>query len=503
MFTYQKFNTTKRNSFYSSSNFIFFKTISFALFFILISASYTQAKEGYSIKLKFNDVRDSSIMLCHYYGKASTVFIDDSTKLNDKGEAIFKSDKKIIGGIYMILFKNRMTSMEFILRNGDDFSFTVSKDDIYNTAKFTGNTENNIFYDYQKYLGSYGREYQFIEAELFGAKSKEDSTKIYEKLKTKGKELIQYRNQFRDKHPNTFLSKLFDALEDPEIPTELPLKADGSKDSSYPREYYKSHYWKKYDFQDDRLIFTPIYERKLDDYLTKLVVPVPDTVEKEADILLKKSEGANETFKYTLWYLTRWSETSKVMGMDEVFVYLIENYYMKGKAPWVDSAQLAKYIDRAQKIAPNMIGQPAMNLRVVDTSNKKNIALYDVDAKYTILIFWSPTCGHCQKELPKYDSLYKTVMKKYGVKMFAFEADDEPEKWKAFINEHHLGEGWIHAHDPNHTSNFRSFYDVYSTPTVYLLDDKKIIRGKRIDHENVVGLIEWLEKKKKNDNDKK
>jgi hypothetical protein len=38
---------------------------------------------------------------------------------------------------------------------------------------------------------------------------------------------------------------------------------------------------------------------------------------------------------------------------------------------------------------------------------------------------------------------------------------------------------------------------VYSTPTLYLLDENKVIRGKRIDHTNVLGLIEWLEKKKK------
>jgi hypothetical protein len=55
------------------------------------------------------------------------------------------------------------------------------------------------------------------------------------------------------------------------------------------------------------------------------------------------------------------------------------------------------------------------------------------------------------------------------------------------------------VHDPLRNTNFRAFYDVYSTPTIYLLDDKKVIRGKRIDHNNLVGLVEWLEKKKKDD----
>jgi len=83
--------------------------------------------------------------------------------------------------------------------------------------------------------------------------------------------------------------------------------------------------------------------------MTKLVVPVPDSVTKECDSLLRVTEGHDEMFKYTLWYLTRWTETSKIMGLDEAFVYLVENYYMRGKATWIDSAQLAKYIDRGQK----------------------------------------------------------------------------------------------------------------------------------------------------------
>ena len=147
-----------------------------------------------------------------------------------------------------------------------------------------------------------------------------------------------------------------------------------------------------------------------------------------------------------------------------------------------------------------MIGKPAMDMRMLDSSDKKVIPLSSVKADYTVVIFWSPTCGHCQKELPQFDSVYQAALKKYNVKIYAVEADNETEKWKTYINEHNLNEGWIHVHDPNHSTNFRSFYDVYSTPTIYLLDDQKIIRGKRIDHTNLVGLIEWLDKKKKTGN---
>ncbi|MBL7764875.1 MAG: DUF5106 domain-containing protein [Chitinophagaceae bacterium] len=470
----------------------------------LFGSAMTQARDGYSVKVKFTDAKDSLIYLCHYFGKSTTVFKDDSARLSHTGEALFKSDKKIVGGIYMILFADKTSSMEILLSNGDNYSVEVTKSDIYKSAKFTGSQVNTDFYNYQKFLQGYGAGYQKIEAELVTAKTKKDSTEIYDRLKVKGKELTGYRHDYAVKNPNLFLGKLFKAVEDPEIPTEYPDLPDqpGKKDSSFPRTFYKNHYWDGYDFRDDRLIYTPIYERKLDDYITKLVVPVPDSVIKECDIILKKADGMEETFKYSLWYLTRWTETSKVMGMDEAFVYLVENYYMRGKATWIDSAQLEKYKDRARKIAPNMIGQPAMDLRMVDTSDQKTIPLSSVKADYTILIFWSPTCGHCQKEMPKFDSLYHAALYKYNVKIYAVEAEDESQKWKEYIKSNNLDEGWIHVHDPNRITNFRAFYDVYSTPTLYLLDANKVIRGKRIDHTNVLGLIEWLEKRKKEEKQK-
>jgi|JI10StandDraft_1071094.scaffolds.fasta_scaffold145120_1 thiol-disulfide isomerase/thioredoxin len=468
-----------------------------SLLFALAIGFHSNAKDGYTIKVKFTDAKDSLVYLCHYYGKNTTVFKDDSARLSSSGEALFKSNNKIIGGIYMLLFADKSASMEIMLLNGDNFTLEVEKANIYKTAKFTGNTENIDFYKYQLFLVDYGKSYQKLEADLSNAKTKTDSTLIRDKMKAKGLELTNYRRSYGVKNPNAFLAKIFNAVEEPEIPTELPLLENGKKDSSYPRIYYKKHYWDKFDLKDDRLIYTPLYERKLDDYMTKLVIPVPDSVIRECDSILKVTDGHEEMFKYTLWYLTRWTETSKIMGMDEAFVYLVENYYMRDKATWIDSAQKAKYIKRAGDIAPNMIGKPAMDIRMLDTSGKKVIPLSSVKADYTILIFWSPTCGHCQKEMPKFDSLYHEVLKKYNVKIYAVEADNEVEKWKTYINEHNLVDGWVHVSDPQRTTNFRSFYDVYSTPTLYLLDENKIIRGKRIDHSNVLGLIEWLEKKKK------
>ena len=236
--------------------------------------------------------------------------------------------------------------------------------------------------------------------------------------------------------------------------------------------------------------------------MNKLVLPWPDSVEKESDMLLKKAKGTKDMFKYTLFWLTRNVENSKVMGMDEAFVYLVENYYMKGDAFWLKNDELSKYLDRAQKIAPNVIGNLAPEVKLPNIVTKQDESLQAIKANYTLLIFYSPTCGHCQHELPQIDSLYEAVLKKKGVKIMAVATEGDEKAITDFMVKYKTS-NWINTWDPERVGDWRGKYDVYSTPTIYLLDDKKIIRGKRIDHTNIAGVIDMLEKKAKSENKSK
>jgi thiol-disulfide isomerase/thioredoxin len=212
---------------------------------------------------------------------------------------------------------------------------------------------------------------------------------------------------------------------------------------------------------------------------------------KEGEALLKKTKNSEELFKYTLWWLTNNAGSSKVMGMDAVYVYFVENYHMKGLATWLSDEDLKKHIDNARKIAPNVIGNLAPDLNMRDTANR-DLPLSSVKSKYTLLVFWSPDCGHCKDEMPKLDSVYRAVLKNKGVKIYAVTTLNDEKMWKDFIKEKKL-QDWIHVWDPEVRTNFRDKYNVYMTPILYLLDEKKIIKGKRIDYTNIAGLLEFLE----------
>lgn len=466
---------------------------------LLLCALNVSAKDGYRISLRMPDIPDSMVYLAHYYGdNRPKIFIADSARLDKRGAAILESSKKdFAGGIYIILVKEKgQANFEFLLNKGDDIGITAYRNKLPEGVEFRNSVENEGFKKYLDFIAEFAQKQKDIEAELTAARTAGDTAAVRAKAGDAAKARTKYMRDYVAKHPGTLLANIFNAMELPEVPEGPHLLPDGkTKDSTYAYTYYKAHYWDKFNFEDDRLIFTPIYAAKLDEYMNKLVLPWPDSVKHESDMLLKKAQGTRDVFKYTLWWLTRSAEGSKVMGMDEVFVHLVENYYMKGDAYWLTNDELIKYTDRAMKIAPNVIGNLAPEVKLPNVIATRSESLHELKAKYTLLVFYSPTCGHCEHELPLLDSLYEAVLKGKGVKVYTSATEGDDKAIKAFLQKHKLDQKWTNTWDPQHLFDHRGKYDVYSTPTIYLLDEKKKIRGKRLDHTNIGNLIEMLDKK--------
>jgi peroxiredoxin len=459
------------------------------------------AKDGYRIKVNLKNTTDTMVYLVHYYAEPlPKIYKTDSASVK-KGEAILENKDSVLGGIYMILPSSRNTYFEFLLKNGDDFTVSADIKDLPASVVFKNSDENVRFYEYVHYLKGFGDKQEQFKAQLSKAKRASDTAEIREKAAETGKELTKYRRNYASKFPNTLLGNIFNGMDLPDVPEGKHFLADGSVDSNYNYLFYKQHYWDKFNFKDDRLIHTPIYDSRLEEYMNRLVIPYEDSVIKEGDLLLAKIPKRTELFKYTLFWLTYNAQTSKIMGMDRVFVHLVENYYMKGDAFWLDRDGLQKYYDEAARKSPNLIGRIAPDLMLKDV-NGKSYRLSDFKAKYTLLVFWEPTCGHCMTEVPKIDSVYRAALKAKGVKLIGVRTDDPVETWQDFIKKHKLDE-WLHLYDADNSSNYRGKYDIRTTPSVYLLDENKIIIGKKLDHSNIATVIEIQDKKGKQSSSKK
>jgi peroxiredoxin len=359
-----------------------------------------------------------------------------------------------------------------------------------------GSPENKLFNDYQRFIGGRTKESMGLKARLDANKENKDSTKILkDKMSALDKEVKDYRFKIMHDQPASMLTLIFKTMQEPEVP-DFPRDDKGKVlDSTFQYHYYKSHYWDYVDFSDERMLRTPIFQNKIKTYTQQLTPLTPDSIIASVDTIINKSRANKEVFKYSVSTLANYYETSNIMGFDKVFVHIAERYYLTKDAYWADTTMTRKITERVEKIKPNILGTPSHNLIMPDTSFKFH-SLYDVKAKYTVLIFWDPTCSHCKKEVPALAQYYDSV-KTAGLsfEVFAVGIESDMDEWKNFIKKNNLK--WINVSDLYNNTKFRDFYDIYSTPVVYLLDEDKKIIAKRLDTEKVRDFINNLQKENK------
>lgn len=441
----------------------------------------------YDIKVKIKGSKDTIAYLGNYYGDKQ--YIKDTARVDASGCFEFKGDEVLPGGIYLIVTQAKKY-FEILIDKEQVFSLETDTSDFIGKMKIKGSPVNSLFYEYLNYMGEKQKASEPLRDSIKAIKDKDSLKPLQKRLDVFEKEVQKYKLDFIKKYPDNFLSVVFKASYEPEIP-EAPMLPNGKKDSTYPYRYYKAHYLDNIDFSDDRLLRTPVFHSKLKQYITTLVPQIPDSIIAEADILIEKARANKEVFKYVVWFITNWSETSNIMGFDAIFVHMAEKYYMTNQAYWVSPANLEKINSRARILKGLLIGSNIPNVTMQDTSNVF-VTLYNVKSKYTLMLFWDPTCGHCQKEVPKLLALYDSIKSK-GFEVYAICTDLNVPEWKKYIIEHKLD--WINVMDIQNVTNFHTTYDIYSTPVVYLLDENKKIIAKRISAEQVGEFMEKLFKK--------
>jgi thiol-disulfide isomerase/thioredoxin len=458
------------------------------------------ASPGYAINIKVTPLKHSWVYLYNYYGKADRFQMADSALLNEKSEGVFKGKEKLHGGIYIVVTERRVRLFDVLMDEGQHFSI-VADTSRPEKPVITGSKENTLYQDYAKFLEQIGPKLNALQQQFATAKTKEDTAAVQKQIAAGNKELQSYRENIIKTYPASLLAAFFNAMKKPDFP-EMPKKADGSLDSAYPFRYVQEHFWDDVEFNDDRLVRTPFIEPKLDEYFKYYVSPEPDSIISKVKYMLLYAREAKEMYRFLLAKFTNKYINPEIMGQDKVFVYLFENHYLKGDTTILTDKDKKTVMDRGWSLIANQIGEQAPLLNLVNAEGKPT-NLYDVKAPYTFVIFWDPNCGHCKETVPKVDSIYNAKWKAMGVKIYAVNVEEGAIKaWNDFIATHKLQQ-WIHAYQTKAErdaeaaagrANFRQLYDVFKTPTLYLLDEQKRIIAKNLD---VSGFDEVLSVKKK------
>jgi thiol-disulfide isomerase/thioredoxin len=447
--------------------------------------------QGHRIEVEINGLRDTSIILGHYFNKG--MYVDDTIRINNKGYGILSGTKKLEQGLYIIYFPDKSY---FDLLIGEDQVFklkTTATQSLHNLM-IEGAEETKAFTTYQRFLIEKQALAESLRKQRENIKDKTDSLAIIDqKIQQLNLEVKAYWDNAIKNHKGTFFEVFLKAIQEVELPEFKTEQNTANPDSilGWKRYFYvKDHYFDNIDLTDARILRTPFFAHKIDGYFNHTLLQIPDSLSAAAIQLIEKTKSNPEVFRFMVQYLFNYANDSKLMGMDAMLVALGEKYYLSGDATWANEEFLKNLRERVAKMKPNLVGKTAPDL-LLQSYTGEFFRLSEVNAPITILTFWEPSCGHCKHEMPL---LKKEVWEKYknkGIRIFAIYTHVDKEPWVQFIEEHHLNE-WIHVYDPYQQTRFRDLYDIFSTPVIYVLDKDKKIIAKRIGIDNLPGFMEHL-----------
>ena len=444
-------------------------------------------KKGHNIAVRVDGLSNDGIYLAYHLGNRQ--YIKDSLRLDQSGSGVFAGENLLDQGVYIIVLPGN-SYFEFLVTENQHFSIEGNKDDLINSIVFTGSRENTAFAGFQKEWAAMHKKSEAIRNRLSANRENSDSIRIItEASRDHEVQMKNYMNRTIDNNSGNFAGTLIKAMMPVEIPEfDIPSNIANRDSLLWVKNYNynKEHFFDNLDLGDERLLRSPMYHSKLQYYFTELILQFPDSINLAVDKVLALSEVNKKTFQYVAVYLFNHFRESPLMGHDAVVVNLADEVYLSGKADWA-SADFVNNLRRdVDRLRPSLIGNKAINITMQSQSHGI-ISLDNIRSEFTILYFWEPDCGHCKEATPLLHDFYMRNREK-GIEVFSICTQPDKTAWEKYISDNGLK--WINGWDPDRATHYEFFYNIVSTPIIFILDrDKKII-AKKLPAESVEAFIE-------------
>lgn len=458
------------------------KTITLLMASLIMFSCKSIAKEGHQIHIHIKGIQDTETYLAYHFGNRQ--YLKDTTYVDQEGYTVFEGPERLTPGLYLVVLDDH-SNFEVLIDRNQHFSIHIDPDDFVGTARFEGSLQNTAFYDYLNFLSEKNKERQELDQELRDmGLSPARHQEVREAIEAMDKTVREKQDHIINRDPDALLAHILLAQRDPELP-DPPTRPDGQRDTEAMYQIYKEKFFDNIDFSDERLLHTPVYHNRLRIYFNNVLIQHPDSIIREADRVLDKSRANREMFKYTVWFITNNAESSQMMGMDKLYVHMLENYYLSGEVDWIEEDRLERLKQRLEEMKPLLMGEVAPNISIYDPDGEP-VVLHDIEAEYLVLYFWDSECVFCREATPKLKEAYNQLRDR-GVQVFAVNTEKDTGKWLQAIADY--PQDWIHGHDIHNKSEFRDKYAIYAIPMIFILDSEKRILAKGIGAEYVAQFL--------------
>ncbi|MFM2377285.1 MAG: hypothetical protein RLZZ165_2382 [Bacteroidota bacterium] len=416
----------------------------------------------------------------------STNFLIDSMKPVN-GTYHIKMDTALNSGLYFLVV-NSQVAYQFLLDQDQTFTLTSDLTDPIRSAKVEGSLDNQLLYENLRWEQAFQARLQPLDSQL-RAMQPEDPARadLQKQIDILLAERRAYLNGFQEKHPRSFFTAFKLAGQNPEFrDIRLP---DGSPDEQERLFHYRNDFWNNTPLDDPRLLRTPIILNKLNTYMTGITPQVHDSVVKYADLLIGKARVNKDMFKFFVNWIVNEYRKPKQMGMESVFVHVVDKYWTDDQAFWATPEELKEIRRIANEMRPSLLGKTGQNITCSNLKGGKE-SLYDLNGPATILFIYNYECEHCQEQAPEMRKVYDRYHPK-GLDIFALCTGSDEKEIKEFIRKYHT-EPFHNVLDPRYESEYYKKYHVDITPEIYVLDRNHKIVSKDLNPDQLTSILDQL-----------
>lgn len=386
-------------------------------------ASFSQAK----IRVNIENHIDSIYYLIKYTSDKSHCVIDTSSL--SSGYKIFSNKTDYNEGIYVIADSKQNPLFEILI--GRDQKFSIHVEELMDLKSY----EVKGCKETESYFKVYSRTFydrlhiKALESEL---KYHPENIRKIDSIKN---ELYKYQESMLRKDDESFLNTYIKFTEDRPI-CDLPLC-------------------------DERILNSRLLKNKLDKYFdNSSTTQTPEFICNKIDEFVLSTDECQEIRDYILWYLYSKYFNPEKTENELVYIHLVDEYFSKLEIENLTENIRKEIIRRADVLRKITIGQVAPSFQYID-ENGDIVDLDDIRSKFTVLFFYKPDCQKCIRDKRILGLVKKRIN---NIEILHIDISEENNSTSQDIIDK---------------------YDIMTTPTIYLLNEKKEIIAKHIKAERI------------------
>ncbi|APZ45861.1 hypothetical protein BW723_05935 [Polaribacter reichenbachii] len=399
----------------------------------------------------------------------------DTVLIGGKKEAVSSFEIKLPSsakpGAYRATYRLEGAGFVDFFYNKENVSFIFNPEYPQQSIVFSESSENMF---YAKFLEDISAAQQKLDSTQV-AVLQNPSLDLKEDYRAAFKNLDSIQNKYAELSKNKFVAPFINAsarINPKEILTSVTAYLDN----------IKSTYFNKLDFSNKTLVNSSFLTNRILDYV--FYINYSEDLQQQ-QILHKNaietvlSKIKNEPYKRDIIeFLIEQFEAAKNL---EIIDYLFESHYNKLSA----SLQNAKFKEEKKALFAAEVGRIAPDFSWTENGKKLKLSTLN-DAESYVLVFWSTSCSHCLREIPE---LYTYMKTQPNTKVIAFALEKDAFVWDNY-QKNNL-RGWHNVLGLNKWQNETAqTYQVFSTPSYFVLDKNKKIIAKPNDINDVKGFLD-------------